>query len=325
MKTIYKVMTTAVLTGALVGGGVWSAAQAAPAQKSTTKSAPASVNTNKAGVKSVSHQNISLGISKVTYDGNVVLLEVQRDGKGLIGGITDSKWDDQKDERILEKGAISTIELFINGVSVNTYGGSNLWERPSLSWEAGSTKDKVLISMADATWLGEKASLKALPDQFKLTAKIKLEGVNELYTLDIPVQKEAGSALKLSPNLTKKSGDLSMTLKKASVTSQSTRLQLIVKGQEANSTILYDFYDDQGKRIDTISGGRGTDENGAKGVMYNDFLLNTQGKALKSITVKPFKPVFAEPGATSGQFKVDDKGDVVKEYIQDLEMNLKIK
>lgn len=313
MKPIYKVMSAAVLAGCVLGGAAWGTAYAAQVQ------APKSVS------GTATQQDISLRIAKATYDGNVVQLEVERNGKGLVGGITDWKWDDQKQDSVREKGAITSIELFINGISANVYGGSKLWERPNISWVPGSNPDKMLITMTDASYLGEKASLKALPDNFKLTAKITLKGVNQPYTLNVPIQKNAGSVIKLNPNMTKKSGKVSITLKKANVTSYSTRLQLIVTGVDANTTMLYDFYDDQGRKIEPLSGGRATDENGAKGVMYHDFFLNTQGKNIKSITIKPGKPVFEEPGVTSGRFKVDDHGEVVMEYMKDLEMTVKIK
>ncbi|WP_339323289.1 DUF5643 domain-containing protein [Paenibacillus sp. FSL W8-0194] len=313
MKSIYKVMSAAVLASCVLGGAAWGTAYAAQAQ--ATKSASGTVT----------QQDISLRVSKATYDGNVVQLEVERNGKGLVGGMTDWKWDDQKQESVQEKGAITSLELFINGISANAYGGSKLWERPNVTWQAGSGPDKALITMADATYLGDIASLKALPDNFKLTAKITLKGVNKPYTLNVPVQKNAGTVQKLNPNITKKSGKTSITFKKANVTSHSARLQLIVTGVDANTTMLYDFYDDQGRKIEQLSGGRGTDENGAKGVMYHDFFLDMQGKNIKSITIKPAKPVFEEPGATSGAFKVDDQGEVVMEYLKDLEMTAKIK
>ncbi|BFH65536.1 DUF5643 domain-containing protein [Paenibacillus azoreducens] len=324
MNTIYKVMSTTVMIGSILGVTVCGGAHAAPVN--AIQSVSASVQPKHNTIQSETHQNISLGISGVIYDGNALRFEVVRKGTGLSGRITDSKWDEQKQEVIREKGAISSVELFINGVSANTYGGSELWKRPAISFRtADSSPDKALFSMADATYLGEQASLKALPEQFNLTAKIKLEGVNDPYTLNVPVQKNAGKTIQLKPNLTKKSGDVAMTLKKASMTSYSTRMQLIVKGQKPGSAMLYDFLDDQGNLIERLGGERGTDENGAKGMMYYDFLLDTQGKDIKSITIKPSKPVFAEPGAATGQFKLDDKGEVVKEYIKDLEMTVQVK
>jgi hypothetical protein len=141
-------------------------------------------------------------------------------------------------------------------------------------------------TLADASWLGE--NIKAFPDQFKLTAKIGLEGVSKPYTFNIPLQKSAKANL-LKPNVTKKSGDLSMTLKQVRVTDTSTRLQWVLKGKnkEQQRDLMYDFVDDKGNEIDFIKGS-GTDENNKNGDYYYDFILEGLDSGVKSITIKPF-------------------------------------
>ncbi|MGE7823941.1 DUF5643 domain-containing protein [Paenibacillus sp. NPDC093718] len=95
----------------------------------------------------------------------------------------------------------------------------------------------------------------------------------------------------------------------------------IQKGSDKNS-ISFDVVDDQGKQLDMISG-RGTDENNKKGDYYYDILLDGLGKNVNSFTIKPFKPELKD--GTSGQYKVDSKGNIIKQYMKDIEIRVLVK
>ncbi|MGG4345590.1 DUF5643 domain-containing protein [Paenibacillus lautus] len=322
MKKIYKVMSSAALAAILLGGAAWGNAEAANAKeaaKNTASSSPAQKVFTSA---SVTQSGITLEISKAVYDGNYVSITLQRSGKELAGSITGGKWDEKIKEYVQEKGAINKMEVFIDGKSIYEYGGGGLAKRPSLGTKPGANADSVSMIISDASQLG--GNLEAFPDKFKVTAKISLEGVEKPYTLEIPIQKNAVNPVVLKPNLTKKSGNLSMTLNQVHATSTSTRLQLILKGQEKNSTILHDFVDDQGNKLDLISG-KGTDENNTNSDYYYDFILDALDKDAKSITIKSFTPEFKEPNATHGEFKLDSEGEIVKNYIEELEMTVPVK
>lgn len=321
MKKIYKVMSTMALAAMILGGTALGTAQAA--SPSATKDKPTAGNSaqSKSKTASVTQDGITLGLSKALYDGNYVSIQVERSGKGLIGGMIGGKWDDKASEFVQEKGMINKIDVFINGKSLYEY-GDRMAERPSLSMTPGADANHAFIILSDASQLG--GNLETFPDKFKITAKISLEGVDNPYNLEIPVQKTADKPVALQPNLTKKWNGLSMTLKNVKVTSSSTRLQMVLKGQKEDSTILYEFVDDQGNILDPITG-IGTDENNANGDFYYDFIVAALIKDAKSITIKPFTPEFEEPNAKHGAFKVDSNGEVVKNYIEELEMTVPVK
>lgn len=92
----------------------------------------------------------------------------------------------------------------------------------------------------------------AFSDKFKLTAKITLEGVDKPYTLEMPMQQSVEKATALKPNMTKKHGNLSVTLSKLNLTSDSSRT--LFKPCSApcilvrSKAFLY-FYDNIGTRI----------------------------------------------------------------------------
>jgi hypothetical protein len=323
MKKMYKVMSSVALASMILGGAAWGTVQAASqtATKAQVSTSSSTQNVSKT-IASVTEGGITLGVSEALYDGNYVSIALQRSGKELTGSITGGKWDEKTKEYVQEKGAINNMEVFIDGKSIYEYGGGELAKRPSLGTKPGANADSAFMIISDASQLG--GNLEAFPDKFKVTAKISLEGVDKPYTLEIPIQKSAGNPVVMKPNLTKKSGNLSMTLKQVHATSTSSRLQLVLTGQEKNSTILHDFVDDKGNKLDLISG-KGTDENNTNGDYYYDFILDALDKDAKSITIKTFTPEFKEPNATHGEFKLDSNGEIVKNYIQELEMTVPVK
>lgn len=319
MKKIYKVMSSATLAAILLGGAAWDNAEAAIA-KETAKNTTSSSSVQKESTSaSMTQSGITLGISKAIYDGNYVSITVKRSAKGLTGGITEGNYDSKTNEFIQPKGAIRNLDILIDGKSTRTFGKS-MGTRPSVKWQAGANSDTALITLMDASQLG--GNIGAFPDKFKITAKITLEGISKPYSLAIPIQKSATKPVVLKPNLTQKSGNLSMTLNRVSLTSSSTRLQLILKGQGKNSNINYDFVDDQGNQLDMISGS-GSDENNKNGDFYYDFLLDGLGKNAKSLTIKPYKAEYMDDD--SGRYKVDNKGEIVKNYMKNFEMTVSVK
>ena len=323
MNKVYKVITTAALTGMLLVGAAWGTAEAAnlaaakaPAKNSGTQSA--------APAASVTQNGITLGISETLYDGNLIKFTLKRSGDGLNGGITDRKYDDNTQEYVMEKGAIEQMDILINGKELNKIGKGTRATMPNMVWGPGVTPDTAIVTLVDASWLGDK--IEAFPDKFKLTAKVTLAGVAKPFTLHVQMQKSAAKPIALKPNLTKKSGKFSSTLSKLNLTNNTVRFQFIEKGREKGkpSNISYEFVDDQGKELKMLAG-FGTDENNKNGDWYMNFVTDAVSKDAKSIIIKAYSPEFEEAGATSGKYKLDSNGEVVKNYIKELEMSVKVR
>ncbi|WP_175495231.1 DUF5643 domain-containing protein [Paenibacillus sp. cl141a] len=308
-------MSTAALAAMLLGGTVLGHADAA-ADKASVSSNSAQIMAAASAI-TVTQSGITLRVTKAVYDGNHVSITIKRSGKGFTGGITEGKRDSKTGEYIMEKGSISNMSILIEGTSIHETG--SLAQKPSLSWQAGADPNTAIITLTDASHLG--GNIKAFPDKFKLNATISLEGVSKPFKLDIPIKKGSSKPIVLKPNVTKKSNGLSMTLNKAALTTTSTRLQLILKGPGKDS-ISFDVVDDQGRQLNMISG-RGSDENNKKGDYYYDILLDALGKNVNSLTIKPFKPELKDE--TSGQYKLDSKGNIIKQYMKDIEIRLLVK
>lgn len=317
MKKIYKVLSTAALAAIMLGGAALYNVEAAPAKKAVQNK-----ETQKASaIASTTQGGITLSATKAIHDGNLIQVKLERSGKEFSGEMT-GKYDPELEEVIYAEGSIDNMEMLIDGKPLHSLGSSHA-NRPDLRWNAVG-KNAVLVSLSDASWLGD--NIKAFPDKFTLTAKVHLKGSKEPFKLNIPIQKSAEKPVMLQPNVTKTSGKMTMTLKKASLTSTSSRLQLILKGymknREEYQSISYDFVDDQGNKLEML-GGKGTDENNKNDDMYHEFILEGLDKNVKSITVKPFNPEYKE--GNSGPYKLDSYGNVIKHYIEDLEMTFSVK
>ncbi|GIO84197.1 hypothetical protein J25TS5_11290 [Paenibacillus faecis] len=326
MKKGYKLMTTAALAGMLLGGAGWvTAATDVHASAAGKASAAYSAAAQKAGKATELTQNgITLGVSEAFYDGNYIKISLKRSGKNLVGGITDSKYDEKTQDSLREKGAIKDVQILIDGKDLLKLGGDRMSKRPAMFTGKGETPDQAVIQVSDPSWLGGQQY--TFPNKFKLTAKITLEGVDKPYTFDLSMQKSAAKPIALKPNVSKKLGGRTVVLNQINATSTSTRIQLIEKGFEKGkpSEFMYEFVDDQGNRLGEISR-FGTDENNKAGDMYYNCLLGPLGKNVKSITLKAYKPEYMEPGATSGLFKLDENGEIVKQEVKELEMMVKVK
>ncbi|AZK45232.1 DUF4179 domain-containing protein [Paenibacillus lentus] len=325
MKKVYKVMTTAALASLILGGAALGTATANVSNP--TLPAPKSVAAQTSAQNpSVTHNGITLSVSKALYDGNYIGITVNRSGGGLTSGITEGNFDAQAEDYAFAKGAIKDIQIFMNGKNIYDMGDGKLHKRPSLGWAQGSNPDVAEIKIVDPTWLGDHLNELAFSNQFKLTVKITLEGVDKPYTLEMPMQQSVEKATALKPNMTKKHGNLSVTLSKLNLTSDSSRIQLIEKGldKDKHSGIIYEFVDDEGNIIEQISG-FGTNDNNNNGHWYHNFVIDALSKNTESITVKAFTPEMETPGATSGSFKRDENGNLIKNYIKNLEMTVKVK
>jgi hypothetical protein len=317
---VVKVMATTAIVGMLLGGALFEPTTTfAAGKKQVTTTTKANVQ-NKDKKVSVTQNGITLTVMNTIFDGNHVQLEVKRGGGGLTSGVTEGGWDEEQQDYILSKGAIKNIEILIDGKSIHTFG--DIANRPSLSWIEGSAKDTAQITLVDPSWLGDQ--LYSFPDKFKLTAKITLEGTKQPFTLELPMQL-TNKANTLQPKITKNHDGLSVTVNKVNATTQSTRIQVIEKGvtQDQTSNLNYEIVDDRGDVLKMISG-FGTNNNKA-GDWYRNFVMEALNKDVKSITIKPFETELEDPEKTTGSYKLDENGNIVKHYVKELEMKVTVK
>lgn len=322
-KTSKIIAVSALATGLFVGGGAWgyqtTHVDAAAAQASGEKGKAVS----KAKNIRVTQSGITLEMTKANFDGNLIDISLDRNGKEVNGSFVYNGTKDEGSAQI-EHGSLQSIDVFINGKSIMELGGKALGKRPNLKWGPGDSPESVRVNVTDASWLGGKGY--AFPEKFQLKLKVKLEGVDEPYIIELPMQKAVGKPVVVKKTLTKQAGNITLELGKMNLTSSSSRIQLIEKGNvsEQPSGIMYDFVDDSGRRLDYLTA-FGTDQNNSSKAMYYDVVLSPIHSNAKFITIKPFYPEMEVPGAANGSYKMDANGEIVKHFIEELEMKVPLK
>jgi|GEM_PF-898712 len=326
MKNTSKMIAVTALTaGLLVGGGAWgyqaATVDAAAAQAAGEKGKAATAS--KAKTVQVTQSGITLEVAKAQFDGNFIDISLNRSGKELKSSFVHKGTKDEGSAQI-EHGSLESIDGFIDGKSIIELGGGGLGQRPGLKWGSGETPESARVLLKDASWLGGKGY--TFPEKFQLKLKVKLTGVDKPYIVELLMQKTADKPVVLTDSLTKQAGNLTLKLGKISLTSTSTRVQLIAKGDTTERLfgMQYEVVDDSGRQLDYLTA-FGTDDNNKEKALYNDIVLTPIHSDAKFITIKPFYPEMEAPGAANGAFKLDADGKIVKNYIEELEMKVPLK
>jgi hypothetical protein len=313
-----KVMATTAIAGLLLGGTVLEPATLFAASKQQTTTVSKTTLNNDVKKASVTQNKITLTVTKAIYDGNYVQLEIKRSGGGLKTGLTEAKFDSKKGEFIYSNGAINNIKLLIDGKSIPTLDQTELKKK-------GDKFDTAQIYFGNPSGIGDEEH--ALPNKFKLTAKITLEGTKQPFTLELPMQISDKAKI-LQPKITKKYDGVDITLNKVNITTKSTSIQIIEKGNEQDkpSSLYYDIVDDRGVKLDSVVTQMSSAvNNNEAGERYRSFTVKALNKDVKSITVKPYVFEFKNPGEDTIKYKEDKNGEPLSNFIKELEMKVKVK
>ncbi|WP_339267194.1 DUF4179 domain-containing protein [Paenibacillus sp. FSL K6-1330] len=271
---------------------------------------------------SVTHEGVTIRIPQVVYDGSRLSLAVKREGNGLIGGISDYEivQEGENIKHLYQRGAITNIEMFVDGTSLYDYSGG---KRPGLMGNPTSDPNAMLYQLTAFSHLGEGAL--TMPDQFLLTAKITLEGIEEPFIIDLPVHKSTDQIVVPSEE-TREWGGLKLTLEQLKLTPLTTDLIINIEPSSKSEKIdhknlSYEVWDDRGRVLGLVAGMGIYNKDGQ---YHTEMMFDRFEDAPDTITLKPFMPVFQDPSANSGLFAVDSNGEIVKKYLKDLEITIPV-
>lgn len=300
--------------------------------------------------KGDTHDGITLSVAEVVNDGARLAIALHRDAPGLTSYLSRSY---VKAEGKVEtepegtKGVLGRIDLFMNGKQLTHRSDVSFGRQIHLGWR-GIDKDNAILSFQDLSnqGLGEAV----FPDEFTLTLKVMLDGVNDPFMIDVPVKKSTKDNLVLSPNVTKEFDHIRLHVKKVELTPVTTRFAIEVDGTSKEIPDKYradrgivepipefpeakqkptlvlgincDIFDDQGNKLNRVDF-FGNDEKQA-GYTYMDVMYEPLKTIPKTLTIKPYLYVLQDQSKGSGQFLLDSKGEPVVEYIKELEMTIPI-
>lgn len=264
-----------------------------------------------ANVKSVTHDGVKLTLSDVEYDGVLLKITIQREGKGMPAGML-ARYNQK-----IVKG-----NLKVSGILIN-----------------GQKDSKAMISFRDHFEEPNAAVLEYrsdhLPDQFELTLQVSVSKIAKNFEFKIPV-KNKGKTIEIKPNQTKESKGFSYTVKKINISPTQTQLVLDSTGEVPASSkqtgkyaptmMYYDIVDDQGKMLKQKIIGFYSKK--PKTTYHINELYDAVNPKTKFITIKPYTFTVKPSDWSIVGEKVDKKGRTVsfgtKTYIKELEMKVNI-
>ncbi|GIO83317.1 hypothetical protein J25TS5_02490 [Paenibacillus faecis] len=325
---------TAILGGGLVGSGFVSPVMA-DALKQIPMFSTLFEGTSEEAVKaamdqglvidpnlSVTHDGITLKLSDLLYDGTRLSFILDREGVDLPGTVAPFS-ERKKPEDQIPKGYIKGAEaagttLLIDGKDIMK-GFENIQTAGFGDFAKRENAYMAEVQFKKPVWGNE----------FELTIRTEVTGVDEVFEFKVPVKIEDNTVL-LKPNATKTLEDFSYNVKEMVITPVTTRLVIDSKGKVPRSPeqsgdyiasmMYYDIVDDQGNLLKQRKVGLFYSE--PKTEYHVDELYSPFKETPKTITIKPYtltvnKNTWKAIGETQGSLGT-------KNYIKDLEMTIPV-
>ncbi|MEK5257518.1 DUF4179 domain-containing protein [Paenibacillus sp. FSL F4-0125] len=268
------------------------------------------------------HEGITLSAEEAVFDGNRLAFSVKREGdelEGKLAGVTIG----EDGKPFLAKGAITSVEVLIDGSSLEEFSDGH-WEAvPFLTWMEGKEQSTAIFELVDSSNLG---ITKPFPDQFVLTVTLHLNGIDTPYVLEIPARKVTENSIAV-PDIRAQAQGWSLTLQKLEYSPLTTHLLLNIK-QETDgdhtdfNTLGFEVKDEQGLVLKNISQKALLSSNRSQDV---NLLVEPFEKYPNMLTIRGYLYEFEDSKSKSGAFKADSAGNPVKHYIDGLEINVLVK
>ncbi|WP_248927847.1 DUF4179 domain-containing protein [Paenibacillus hamazuiensis] len=267
---------------------------------------------------SATHGGITLRVPQLVFDGMRLSVAIKREGEGFTGGIMDFMTAN-KGLSSYPRGAVNHFEMLIDGTPSYDY-----QDKMRVGLKGSPTSDPNAMLFELTTFSGlSGGSANVLPDRFVLTAKIWLEGVEEPFVFELPVRKNT-ERLVTPFKQSKEWNGVKLTLERIEFTPITTLVNVNLQSSDKTAKLLadnihYELWDDSGRQLGLVSGIGVYSDNEQK-EMISELLFDRFADAPKSVTLKAFLPEFADPSANAGSYKLDGEGEIVKTYLQDLEI-----
>ncbi|MFJ6264948.1 DUF4179 domain-containing protein [Lysinibacillus xylanilyticus] len=257
---------------------------------------------------SVTHDDFTLNVSEVVFDGTRVSIGIERPHK--------------EDEKETLSDRISNIELFINGNPINSFGRENSMNGIFLN--QGKDNDSAIIEFVDERNQGGRL----FPEQFDLTLSTTITGIQDPLIIDIPVKNKIEDFVTLQPNVSRDYDNIRFTVKKIELTpittNLTTQIDLTDNSNFTQSPIAkymgVDFFDEQGNKLKLINGNGWNATGGSYQIM--DYRFHPFESIPKTITLKPYVQLYEDK--QMGVYQLDENGEPKIQYIPELEVTLPI-
>lgn len=258
------------------------------------------------------HDGLTLKATALSFDGTRVSIGIER------------KFSDNElpKESLLQ--TIQDVELSINGESIKTYSSSGN-NSIGVFFSPTQNQDMAILEFSDLKNQGGRS----FPNKFELSLDFTVSKFQDQFKLIVPVEMNTENNLVLTPSIQRNYENIDLTFERIEFTPITTNLTTQIKltddkkiseFQNSKDLIGFDLFDENGKKINLISGNGWNADNG--NVLITDTRFEPFESIPKAITIKPYKYIYKENSLN--EFMLDADGQVKVEYIPELEITLPI-
>ncbi|MFS0869885.1 DUF4179 domain-containing protein [Paenibacillus xylanilyticus] len=271
---------------------------------------------------SATHGGVTLRIPQLVYDGTRLSMAVTRDGEGFDGGIMEFESTGNGTHAIYPKGAIHSFDVLIDGRSVQGEAGRR---EIGLSGKPTSDPNSAIYELTAYSLTGEPGPI--LPDSFLLTATIGLEGIEEPFVFQLPVRKNTDQRVASFSETREWKGN-KVTLEQIEFTPITTKVSFNITSNDKEArflrnNLMFELWDDRDRMLGLV-GGFGFFDNDEQRKMINKLLFDRFADAPETVTLKAFLSETEGPSVSTGGYKVDSNGELIKKYVKELEITVPV-
>lgn len=266
-------------------------------------------------------QDVTIRASEVIYDGTRLSVALTREG-----------------EEGAFSGSVQDIQVFIDGQPLNAGEEieNSFKHNIGLIFSPGTDDQSLILQFAEKSY--DEGGI-TLPDQFQMTVKGRLFGMEDDFQIEIPVKKDTSHNIIQQPKISQTYNLVTTTVEKITQTPATTQIQLSTQALEGipetyltdtnNLAIHYEFYDDKGNLLQYVNGSNGwSDSKKVDGAtrysLKEDVNIVPLPRDVKVLTVKPFLYKYVGEGSEKRNL-LDSNGYPAVEYIPQLEMTIPIR
>lgn len=284
------------------------------------------------GLQAASREGVTTAIdsSDQIEDATIRATEVIYDGTRLSVGL---EWDGESLSRSLDN-----LQVLIDGQPLNPGEEQEDAFQHSIGMitTPGLDKQSVILQFSEKSY--DEGGI-TLPDQFQMTIQGQLTGIDELFQIEIPVQKDTSQNIVQQPGMSQTYNHVTTTVEKITQTPATTQIRLSTVAPEGipttyltdtnNLALHYEFYDDKGDLLQYVTGSNGWSDSKKMDdtIHYSlkeDVNIVPLPKDVKALTIKAFLYQYTGEGSEKRNL-LDSNGYPVVEYIPQLEMTIPIR
>ncbi|MFB5761550.1 DUF4179 domain-containing protein [Paenibacillus medicaginis] len=254
------------------------------------------------------HDGLTLKLPVAMFDGTRVSLGIERE---------------TLDEKFLKNSVhdlISNVDISINGEPIDSFAPEDKSNSIDIFYLPAKDDNSAILEFSDRHNQGGKA----FPDTFEMTLSLSVDGIQEPFNLNVPVEKNTKNNVVLTPSISRTFQIIHFQVDKVEITPITTNITTRIslpEGMKISSSLPllgYEILDAQGNKLKIISGNGWNATNG--NILITDSRLEPFESIPPSITIKPYKYLFK--GNSKSQFQTDDNGNIKVEYIPELEIEI---